>query len=818
MQANTWQTVGRPLQHESAHMHVQGTALYTDDLPELHGTLHGAFGLSERAHARIVSMDLSAVQDAPGVVAVVTLKDVPGERYLGAFLADEPIFADGVTEYVGQPIFAVAATTQDQARRAVLLAKIVYEDLEAVITAEEAAARESYVLPPVRIRRGNIEAVLEEGPERHQGEFYCGGQEQFYLEGQIAIAIPGESGELRIHCSTQHPSEMQLMVAHMLNQPAHTITVECRRMGGGFGGKETQSWPFVTVSALLARKTGKPVKLRADRDDDFLITGKRHDFRALYDVAYTLEGQIRGVVFEFQLRCGYSADLSGAVADRQIFHTDNTYYLDAFDILSLRVKTNTQSNTAFRGFGGPQGILAIEYVIDDIARRLGKDALDVRKLNFYGHTERNVTPYEMTVEDNVMHELVDQLEVSSQYRARRKETALFNATSPVLKKGLALTPVKFGISFTATHLNQAGALLHIYTDGSVLINHGGTEMGQGLNTKVAQVVAEELGIDMACVRVSATDTSKVSNTSATAASTGTDLNGKAAQDAARKIKKVLADYAADHYGCDVSTVAFRSNRVYCGDHASIAFADFVQEAYNARVPLWSSGFYATPKIHYDFKTLTGRPFYYFVYCAAVSEVMIDTLTGESRLLRADILYDAGRSLNPAIDLGQIEGGFIQGVGWLTTEELWWNPDGRLMTHAPSTYKIPSVSDCPPVMNVEFFDNGNTENNIYQSKAVGEPPLPLAISAFLAIRDAISVCAQPGVLVPLDAPATPERILHALEAVTTPSHGEPLTGDDDGPGREDAAQPRRYEPITDDAAAVGVTMMSAAGPMVRPPWS
>ena len=789
MSVKTYQTVGKALPHESAHLHVTGSAQYTDDIPELAHSLHGALGTSARAHARIVSMDLSAVAAAPGVAAVVTLDDVPGEKYLGSYIQDEPIFADGKVEYLGQPIFAVAAATHDLARRAVQLARIEYEDLEPVLTVEEGAARKSYVLPPVRISRGDVPAALAQGPNRYQGELYCGGQEQFYLEGQVAYAVPGEDGEFQIYCSTQHPSEMQHMVAHMLGQPSHTVKVQCRRMGGGFGGKESQSWPFATAAALLARRTGKPVKIRADRDDDFTITGKRHDFRVLYDVAYTDEGLIKAVAFEQQLRCGYSADLSGAVADRQVFHSDNAYYLETFDILSLRVKTNTQSNTAFRGFGGPQGILCIEYIIDDIARRLGKDPLDVRKLNFYGRTDRNVTPYQMVVEDNVVHELVDQLEASSRYRERRKQIDAFNARSRILKKGLALVPVKFGISFTATFLNQAGALLHVYTDGSVLINHGGTEMGQGLNTKVAQVVAEELGLDIAHVRVSAADTSKVANTSATAASTGSDLNGKAAQDAARKIKAALTAFAADHYGCDEAHIQFRNNEVVCGDRITLPFAEFVHEAYMARIPLWSSGFYRTPKIHYDVKTLTGRPFYYFVYAAACAEVVVDTLTGENKLLRADILYDGGRSINPAVDGGQVEGGFIQGMGWLTTEELWWNDKGKLMTHAPSTYKIPSVSDCPPALNIAFFDNGNTENNIYQSKAVGEPPLPTAISVFLAIRDAIAATAAPGVTVPLNAPATAERVLWALESVNEGSAlGVGVLAEDDLGSAQTLAEP------------------------------
>lgn len=797
MATKGYQTVGKPLPHESAHLHVTGSAQYTDDIPEINASLHGALGTSTRAHARIVSMDLSAVMAAPGVVAVVTLDDITGEKYVGPYLHDEPVFADGVVEYLGQPLFAVAATSHDLARRAARLVRVEYEDLDPVLTVDEGADRKSYVLPPVHISRGDPQAVLAAGPNRHQGEVRAGGQEQFYLEGQVAYAWPGENDEMQVYCSTQHPSEMQHTVAHVLGQEAHTVKVQCRRMGGGFGGKESQSWPFVVAAALLARRTGRPVKLRADRDDDFMITGKRHDFHVFYDVAYTDEGLIKAITFEQRLRCGYSADLSGAVGDRQVFHTDNAYYLETFDILSLRVKTNTQSNTAFRGFGGPQGILGIEYVIDDIARRLGKDPLDVRKLNFYGRTERNVTPYRMVVEDNVVHELVDQLEASSKYRERRKQIGQFNAQSRVLKKGLALVPVKFGISFTATHLNQAGALLHIYTDGSVLINHGGTEMGQGLNTKVAQVVAEELGVDIRHVRVTAADTSKVANTSATAASTGSDLNGKAAQDAARKVKAGLVAYAADHYGCDATDIVFRSNEVICKDRITLPFVEFVRQAYNARVPLWSSGFYRTPKIHYDLETLTGRPFYYFVYAAACSEVVVDTLTGESRLLRADILYDGGRSINPAVDIGQIEGGFIQGMGWLTSEELFWDEKGRLMTHSPSTYKIPSVSDCPELLHVEFFDNGNTENNIFQSKAVGEPPLPTAVSVFMAIRDAIASTAVPGVTVPLNAPATPERVLWAIEAV---SEGSVL-------GADIAAE----DVLADATESMVAPVMGVAGP-------
>ncbi|MDF0607173.1 xanthine dehydrogenase molybdopterin binding subunit [Neisseriaceae bacterium TC5R-5] len=758
----TLHTVGQPLAHESAHLHVRGAAPYTDDLPEQVGTLHAALGLSQRAHARIVTLDLSAVRAAPGVVAVLTLNEVPGERYLGPVLHDEPIFADGEVQFVGQPLFVVAASSHELARRAARLARVEYADLPLLLSAQQAAAAESYVLPPVHIQRGDLATVLASAPHRHHGEFHIGGQEQFYLEGQIAYALPGEDGQLLVYCSTQHPSEMQLLVAKALAKPLHQISVQCRRMGGGFGGKETQSWYFAVAAALLAQYTRRPVKLRADRDDDMLITGKRHDFHCRYEVGYQTNGRILGVKLEYQLRCGYSADLSGPVADRQIFHSDNTYYLDSFDILSLRTRTHTQSNTAFRGFGGPQGIIAIEYVLDDIARRLGLDDLDVRYANFYGEAGRDLTPYQMRVEDNVIQELVAQLEQSCDYRQRRQQVAAFNASNTVLQKGLALVPVKFGISFTATHFNQAGALLHIYTDGSVLVNHGGTEMGQGLHTKVAQIVAEELGIDFQQVRVSATDTARVPNTSATAASSGTDLNGKAAQDAALKIKSALATFAAQHYSCQAEEVQFAAGLVQCGTQ-QLPFVEFIQQAYRARVPLWSSGFYRTPKIHYDFATLTGRPFYYFVYGAACAEVVLDTLTGENRLLRADILYDAGRSINPAIDIGQIEGGFIQGMGWLTSEELCWDEAGRLTTHAPSTYKIPTISDCPPELNVAFFQQPNREDSIYQSKALGEPPLPLAASVFFALRDAVAAVGQHQYPPALDAPATPERLLQAVIA-------------------------------------------------------
>ncbi|RQZ73676.1 xanthine dehydrogenase molybdopterin binding subunit [Burkholderia glumae] len=759
--------VSRP--HESAHLHVSGRASYTDDLPVLAGTLHAALGLSTRAHARIVSADLDAVRATPGVVAVFTAEDIPGVNDCGPVIHDDPVLADGVVQFVGQPVFIVVATSHDVARLAARRAKIDYAELPAILTAQAARAAESYVLPPMKLARGDAAGRAAAAPRRDAGELTLGGQEQFYLEGQVAYAVPKDDDGMHVYCSTQHPSEMQHVVAHLLGVASHNVLVECRRMGGGFGGKESQSALFACCAALAAWKLLCPVKLRADRDDDMIITGKRHDFHYRYDVGYDETGAIDGVSVEMTSRCGFSADLSGPVMTRAVCHFDNAYWLPDVSIAGYCGKTNTQSNTAFRGFGGPQGAFAIETIIDNIARDLGLDPLDVRYRNLYGRDERNVTPYGQTIEDNVLHALLGELEATSGYRARRAAVREFNARSPVLKKGIALTPVKFGIAFNVAHLNQAGALVHIYTDGSILVNHGGTEMGQGLNTKVAQVVAHQLGVGFGRVRVTATDTSKVANTSATAASTGSDLNGKAAQDAARQLRERLAAFAAERLGepdapaVAAAEVRFANDQVWIGARA-VPFGEVVAQAYLARVQLWSDGFYATPKLHWNQATLQGRPFFYYAYGAACSEVVIDTLTGEMRVLRADVLHDAGASLNPAIDRGQVEGGFIQGMGWLTSEELWWNDGGRLMTHAPSTYKIPTVNDTPPDFRVELFRNRNAEDSIHRSKAVGEPPLLLAFSVFFAIRDAVAAVGDYRVQPPLHAPATGEAILGAVQAV------------------------------------------------------
>ena len=756
-------TVGEAVRHDSAPLHVAGEATYTDDIREARGTLHAALGLSARAHARIRSMDLGAVRTAPGVVAVLTAADIPGENNVGPILHDDPILAADEVQFVGQPIFLVVAETVDAARRAARLGAVEYEDLRAILTIEDALAQQSFVLPTVTLQRGDWQAALAAAPRRLKGAFRIGGQEQFYLEGQVAYAVPKEDGELVVYSSTQHPGEVQLQVAHALGVDAHRVAVECRRMGGGFGGKETQASHPACAAAVAARATGRPVKLRYDRDDDIAITGKRHDYLVEYDVGFDTAGRIAAVDFMFASRCGFSADLSGPVNDRTVMHADNAYFLPAVRIVSHRCKTNTQSNTAFRGFGGPQGMMAIEYVMDEIARALDLDPVAVRRANFYA-PGRDVTPYDMRVEDFVADRLFDELAASADYAARRAAIRTWNAASPVVKRGIAMTPVKFGISFTATFYNQAGALVHVYTDGSVLLNHGGTEMGQGLFTKVAQVVAHELGLDLERVRVSASDTARIPNASATAASSGSDLNGKAAQAAAAAIKGRLVAFAAERFQVAPESIRFATNQVEIGDVKRMTFAELVRLAYLARVQLWASGFYKTPRIHYDPKTLKGRPFYYFGYGAAVSEVAIDTLTGETRLLRADILHDVGRSLNPAIDLGQVEGGFVQGAGWLTSEELWWNERGRLMTHAPSTYKIPVASDVPADFRVQLWTRGeNAEDSIHRSKAVGEPPLMLAISVFQAIKDAVAAASGYRAPSHLNAPATPEEVLRAVEA-------------------------------------------------------
>jgi xanthine dehydrogenase large subunit len=753
---------------------VAGEALYIDDIPEAKDLLHLYVAQSVKAHARLTKLDVSKVRTAPGVVAVLTAADVPGVNDAAPIAGDDPAFSEETVEYAGQSLFAVAAESIEQARAAAKLADIEYEELPAIVTVEQAIAANSFVLPSREIRRGDASKAIKNAKHRLTQRFEVGGQDHFYLEGHVALALPGEDGDMFVHSSTQHPTEVQHNVAKFLDLPDHAVTVEIRRMGGGFGGKETQGAWFAAIAALAAHKTGRPAKIRLDRDDDMIMTGKRHDFVITVEMGFDDKGRVSGADFILASRCGRSVDLSASINDRAMFHADNCYYFENVTIISHRCKTHTVSNTAFRGFGGPQGMLAPERMMDAIACYLKKDPLEVRKINLYGKTKRNVTPYQMTVEDNIAPEIIDELEKSANYTARRGAIRAFNKTSPYLKKGISLTPVKFGISFTASHLNQAGALLHIYTDGSVMINHGGTEMGQGLYIKVAQVVAEVLKIDIERVKITATRTDKVPNTSPTAASSGADLNGKAAEAAALTLKKRLTAFAAHNYGVTENDITFLPNRVQIGTQV-VAFKDLIQLAYMNRVSLSATGFYRTPKIHYDAETYSGRPFYYFAYGAAVSEVIVDTLTGENKVVAVDILHDAGKSLNPAIDLGQIEGGYIQGMGWLTTEELFFDDKGILKTHAPSTYKIPACSDRPPVFNMKIFDRGeNVEETIFKSKATGEPPFMLAISAFNAIADAISSVSGYQLYPDLDAPATPERVLFAVQKMSAASQPEKIT--------------------------------------------
>ncbi|MBR9652308.1 xanthine dehydrogenase molybdopterin binding subunit [Thalassovita aquimarina] len=783
-------SVSSPLPHDAARLHVTGAARYVDDIPTPRGTLHLAFGLSGIAKGRITAMDLDAVRAAPGVIAVLTATDLPFANDVSPSVHDEPLLSDGHVHYLGQTLFLVIADSHAEARRAARRGKVSYEKDTPILTIDEALAADSRFEEGPRIyQRGDAAAALADAPHTVEGALELGAQEHFYLEGQAALALPQEGGDMVVHSSTQHPTEIQHKVAEALGVPMHSVRVETRRMGGGFGGKESQGNALAVACAVAARLTGKPCKMRYDRDDDMVITGKRHDFRISYRAGFDDNGRVLGVEFLQLARCGWAQDLSLPVADRAMLHADNAYWLPDIRIESHRLKTNTQSATAFRGFGGPQGMVGIERVMDHIAHELGLDPVEVRRRNYYdppaggsapfepvtrtdgvpGSTPRdiseqkkdNCTPYGQVVEDFELWEMTEALLASSDYAARKRAVAEWNASNPVIKKGLAFSPVKFGISFTLTHLNQAGALVHVYQDGSVHLNHGGTEMGQGLFQKVAQVAATRFGIALETVKITATDTGKVPNTSATAASSGSDLNGMAVKAACDTIRGRMAAFLAERYQAKPEDVRFEAGLVRVGT-AEMRFAEAAKLAYENRVSLSATGFYKTPKLAWDRINGNGRPFFYFAYGAAVTEVALDTLTGENRILRADILHDAGASLNPALDKGQVEGGYVQGAGWLTCEELVWDDTGRLRTHAPSTYKIPAFSDQPETFNVALWDGRNREDTIYRSKAVGEPPLMLGISAFLALSDAVASC---GTVYPmLDAPATPERLLQAVQRI------------------------------------------------------
>ena len=794
-------SVAKPVTHDSGHLHVSGTARYIDDVSLPANTAHLAFGISTVAHGEITSMDLSEVRAAPGVIAVWTAEDLPFANDVSPSIHDEPLLATGTVHYVGQPIFLVIAESHLSARKAARKGKIEYKELPALLTVDDAmAAGSRFEVGPVIWTKGDAAKAIADAPRVIEGRFEMGGQEHFYLEGQAALAMPAEGGVI-VQSSTQHPTEIQHKVAEAIGLPQNAVRVECRRMGGGFGGKESQGNALAVSCALVARLLGRPAKMRYDRDDDMVITGKRHDFRIEYRAGVDETGRILGIEFLQLARCGWAQDLSLPVADRAMLHSDNAYNLDHVRIESHRLKTNTQSATAYRGFGGPQGMLGIERTMDHIAHQLGLDPLAVRKANFYAEATEarapapepghetfpddpdvdlasrgaesvirsdakmpkaagfQTTPYHMPVEDFILNGLVAKLEASSEFAARKAAVDKWNAENAILKKGISLTPVKFGISFTLTHLNQAGALVHVYSDGSIHLNHGGTEMGQGLFRKVSQVAASSFGVDVGAIAITATDTAKVPNTSATAASSGSDLNGMAVKAACDTIRDRMADFLAREHQTVPAKVRFEEGKVFVGGD-EMSFAEAAARCYMGRVSLSSTGFYATPKITWDRKAGRGRPFYYFAYGAAVSEVVIDTLTGENRILRADILHDCGASLNPAIDIGQIEGGYVQGAGWLTTEELVWDDKGRLRTHAPSTYKIPACSDRPRIFNVSLWDGANREDTIYRSKAVGEPPFMHGISVFSALAQACAAC---GSHYPdLQAPATAEAVLAAVK--------------------------------------------------------
>ena len=758
-------TVHEALAHDAARLHVTGNALYVDDIQTAVGTLHLAFGCSKIAAGSIKSIDLEPVRNSAGVRLVLCADDLPAANDISPSPYHEPLLATGLVHYIGQPIFIVAAKNHDMARVAARKAVIHYKETEPVISIDDAIKAESYFEKPLIWQNGDPDKAISSAQHRIDGSFEIGGQEHFYLEGQAMMVIPGEDGSMHVHSSTQHPTEIQHKVADSVGLPMNAVRVETRRMGGGFGGKESQGNALACACAVVAKLSRKPCKMRYDRDDDFIITGKRHDARIRYNAGFDETGRLVGIVFWHYIRGGWSLDLTLPVADRAMLHSDNAYYLPSSRMTSYRLRTNTQSATAFRGFGGPQGMIGIERVMDHISNYLDLDSIEVRKRNFYTEANNTVnqkTHYGMEVTDFILGDIVDELMRTSNYTKRRDEIKKWNATSPYLKRGIALTPVKFGISFTLTHMNQAGALVHVYQDGSIHLNHGGTEMGQGLYIKIAQIAADAFGQPLSSVRITAADTDKVPNTSATAASSGTDLNGMAAQNACDKILKRLTDFVAQQHQISPLDVEFDHGEFVAGGEC-YEFKKIVKEAYLNRISLSASGFYATPKLYWDRYRGTGRPFFYFAYGAAVSEVVIDVLTGENRILRADILHDVGKSINPAIDMGQIEGGYIQGAGWLTTEELYWDEKGQLKTHAPSTYKIPVCSDQPKDFRVSLWiRDSNREDTIYRSKAVGEPPLMLANSVFFALSDALTATSPEQLYPFLDTPATPERILLAVE--------------------------------------------------------
>jgi xanthine dehydrogenase molybdopterin binding subunit len=759
--------------HESATQHVSGEAVYIDDMPLTERSLVGHVVYSPHAHARIVLFDLTEAKRVPGVHAVLCFKDIPGTNQMGPVVHDEVVLAEQEVVCVGQAIFLIAAENEDQCREAEKNIRVEFEPLPAILTIEQAIEHKSQLGAERRMQRGDVGAAMKSAPNKFSGELRTGAQEHWYLETQVSLCVPGEQNEMKVFSSTQHPSETQTLVAEVLGLKKNNVEVEVRRMGGAFGGKETQANQVACWAALLAHHTKRPVKIRLFRDDDQKITGKRHRFLFRYEVGFDHDGILLAANYELNSDAGCATDLSFAILERAMLHADNAYYLPNVKILGRAWKTNLPSNTAFRGFGGPQGMALAETVIDRVARYLKKDSAEIRHRNFYRLDTNNVTHYGQTVENNRLFVLYDQLSESSEYLLQRKKINEFNAVSEFNKKGLALTPVKFGISFTTSFLNQAGALVNIYKDGTVLVNHGGTEMGQGLHTKMQQVAAAEFGISLDCVKVNATNTSKVPNTSATAASAGADLNGMAVKNAVdilkERIAKGVAEMFSEKHLNDPSAsaaVVFENSFIVDAKHPErrIAFAGAMEQMHSRQISLSATGFYRTPSIGWDKQKGWGKPFHYFAFGMCVSEVLVDVLTGGVTLLRTDILHDVGDSLNPAVDLGQVEGGYVQGVGWCTTEEIKWDEKGNLLTHSPDTYKIPTVNDIPKDFRVKLLQNVPNLNAIRKSKAVAEPPLMLALATWLAIKDAISAVRNHEIEPEFSLPATNEVIVLSVEAL------------------------------------------------------
>ena len=760
--------------HESAWLHVTGEAIFVDDIPADSRQLVGRVCWSPHAHARIRSFDLSSARAVPGVHALLSSREIPGANQMGPVVKDEPCLAEGEVHSAGQAVFLIAGETEDVCLQAERLIQIEYEPLPAILSIEDAIAKNSLLGKQRTMGRGSVDAVLASAPHVVRGELRTGAQEHWYLESQVALCVPGERREMIVYASSQNPSETQALVAEVLGVPKNEVVVEVRRIGGGFGGKETQANHVACWAALLCRVTGRPVKVRLHRDDDMIMTGKRHRFLSRYEAGFDDEGKLLALKVQLNSDAGAATDLSHAIMERAMLHTDNAYYVPHMEVVSRVWRTNLPSNTAFRGFGGPQGMAVMESVIDRIARSLGKDAAGVRKLNFYGIENNNVTHYGQTVEENRLHLIYEKLIASSGYHERREAIRQFNATHEFCKKGLALTPVKFGISFTTTFLNQAGALVLVYDDGTILVNHGGTEMGQGLHTKVRQIAASEFGVGVEHVKLTATNTSKVPNTPPTAASSGTDLNGAAVRDAVSTLKTRIAAALASVFNekdpsvtTEAEKIVFQDGRIIDRDHPGrqIGFAEAMSLMRLRQVSLSATGFYRTPGIGWDKAKCAGSPFRYYAFGMAVSEVCVDLLTGHVELLRTDILHDVGTSINPGVDMGQVQGGFIQGLGWVTTEEILWDGEGHLLTHSPDTYKIPTANDIPRDFRVSLLEGYPNPAAIGNSKAVGEPPFMLALSVWLAVKDALSAAADHACEPEFSLPATAEVILLSLENLT-----------------------------------------------------